>query len=103
MLESIIKKEPAMKSISCTVRHLILASSLIALPALAADDAAKAPVAGKAASPATTQAAEGDKKKEAPKSPYLLQQPKQQQHNKHKNEKLFDKKENSKKPSEIKK
>ncbi|HSC75419.1 MAG TPA: hypothetical protein VLB90_04185 [Pseudomonadales bacterium] len=97
-----------MKSISCAVRYLILASSLVAVSAIAAEDPAKAPatstaVAGKPAAGAAAPTSESDKKKEAQKSPYLLQQPKQQQHNKHKNEKLFDKKEAPKKAADVKK
>lgn len=84
-----------MKSISRTARCLILASSLIALPAFAVD-------AGKAAD-GKPEAAAADPKKKEVKSPYLQQQPKQQQHNKHKNEKAFDKKDGSKLASEKKK
>lgn len=88
-----------MKSISRTVRHLILASSLVALPAFAEDAAKTATATGAAVAPAAGSAAASNKK-EPPKSPYLQQQQKQQQHNKHKSEKNFDKKDNGKNAAE---
>ena len=83
-----------MKNLPTAVFLLALTTGFIAFPAAAENTAA---TETKTVAENAKSADTATKKADAKKSPYLLQQPKQQQNNKHKSEKMFEKKTDEKK------